>query len=171
MRFPRAMSPCCLDEPRSSTPSRHMELTGAPIGKDLLGGLGEHLCEEHEHLLRALGHAPWAWRRTGLAWRGTKVPRGMAAAAAHRSARARSAPERCALEAIACHAWLDQRPSAGGGRRADRSKGADRNEYVDDDVIFYLETEERGVLGWHRASHQRCIRPPRRPLPEAKVFF
>jgi hypothetical protein len=34
---------------------RSMELAGAPLGKDLLGGLGEHLCEARENLLRGLG--------------------------------------------------------------------------------------------------------------------
>ena len=59
MRFQRAMSPSCLDESRSSTPTRRMELVGAPLGEDLLGGLGEHMRKAHEHPGRASTRAPW----------------------------------------------------------------------------------------------------------------
>jgi hypothetical protein len=54
MLFQCAMSPCCSNESRSTPPWR-MELAGAPLGEDLLGGLGEHLREARKHLLRCLG--------------------------------------------------------------------------------------------------------------------
>jgi hypothetical protein len=49
MRFPRAMSPYCLNESRSSLPPRRMEFAGVPLGEDLLGSLGEHLGKAREH--------------------------------------------------------------------------------------------------------------------------
>jgi hypothetical protein len=64
------MSPCCLDESRSSTTSRCTELAGAPLGKDLFGGLGKHLREAREHpwayLLRGLGHRTLSAAEYGL---------------------------------------------------------------------------------------------------------
>jgi hypothetical protein len=37
---------------------RCMELTGAPLGKDLLGGLGEHMCKARKHSGWAFARAP-----------------------------------------------------------------------------------------------------------------
>ena len=54
----------------------HMELAGAPLGEDLLGGSGEHLRKAREH--------PWAstcsvaWASAPQTWRGTEAPWGMA---------------------------------------------------------------------------------------------
>jgi ribosome modulation factor len=52
----------------------------------------------------------------------------MAAAVARQGGLAGSAPERCALEAVARRAWLGQWPSAGWR--------ADGNEYVDELIFF-----------------------------------
>jgi hypothetical protein len=61
MRFQRAMSPCCLDEPRSSTPLRRMELVGAPLGEDLLGSLGEHCVGRASIYASTPERAPARW--------------------------------------------------------------------------------------------------------------
>jgi hypothetical protein len=82
--------------------------------------LGTKVCN-----IRVTYFAPWAvhLRHNGgraLA-RWMEASWGMATVAC-RSGLARSVPERYALEAVARRAWLSQRPSAGDGRRADRSK-------------------------------------------------
>jgi hypothetical protein len=61
MRFQHAMSPFYLDESRSFTPLQRMELSGAPLGEDLLGGLGEHLRERpgQSTCSAAWASAPW----------------------------------------------------------------------------------------------------------------
>jgi hypothetical protein len=69
--FQRVMSPCCLDESRSSTPPWRMELAGMPLGEDMLDVLGEHLCEAREHpwastCSGAWASAPWTRRRMGF---------------------------------------------------------------------------------------------------------
>jgi hypothetical protein len=57
----------------------------------------------------------------------------------------------------------------GGGAREWPGKAGRRAREVACDTwtswIFYLETEERGILGWRRAAHQRYVWPPGRPLP------
>jgi hypothetical protein len=151
MRFQRAMSPCCLDKSQSSTPPWRMELGGAPLGEDLLGGLGEHL-------LLALGQ-----RRTGLARRGMEAPRGMAVAA-RQSGLAGSAPWALSLRGGRVSlGWASGWVLEASGKRIGTSTWTS--------WFFYLETEERRVLGWCRMAHQRCVRPPGRPLPSISDVF
>jgi hypothetical protein len=99
----------------------------------------------------AWANAPWARQRTSLAQRWTEAPWGMAAATCQ-SGLARSAPECCASEVVARCAWLGQRASAGGGRRADK------NEYVNK-LIFLFRNGGAGRLGL--ASHD----PPTVRMP------
>jgi hypothetical protein len=65
-------------------------------------------------------------------------------------------------EAVACRTWLGQWPSTGGGRRADRSKRADMNEYVDEQTFLF---RNGGVRGLGPASRDPPMeRPDIRPL-------
>jgi hypothetical protein len=104
-----------------------MELAVAPLGEDLLGGLGEHLREVREYPGRAPTPCPGLahpGRGGGRAWRGGgwRHSRGWLCAAVRRSDLVWSAAERYALETVACRSWLGQQPSTGSSRRADRSK-------------------------------------------------
>ena len=98
-----------------------MELAGAPLGEDLLGGLGEHLREPREHLLRDPGQ-----RILGVVEdeHGAAGDRGAAGDDGGSAPEwpGRVGTEHCASELVAGCAWLGQWPSAGGGRRADRIK-------------------------------------------------
>ena len=83
-----------------------MELVSASLGEDLLGGLGEHLCEAREHLLRGLGQ-----RTLGVAEDRLSATRDRGTTGDDSS----SAPERPSrVSTRALH--------LGGGKRADRSK-------------------------------------------------
>ena len=98
-------------------------------------------------------HPRTAEDRLGTA--GTEVPRGMATTG-RRSGLAGSAAERCTSEAVARRAWLSQRASARGDRRAYKK------EYVDELIFFYLEIEERGL---RLVSRGPLVRLPGQPLP------
>jgi hypothetical protein len=50
-----------------------MELGSAPLGEDMLGALGEHLCEEREHLLRALVQRTLGVSKDGLGASGVET--------------------------------------------------------------------------------------------------
>jgi hypothetical protein len=121
-----------------------MELAVAPLGEDLLGGLGEHLRKACEYP----GRAPTP--RPGLATLGAVGDggtAGMAACGGPLEWPGRVSGRALCLETVACRVWLGQQPSAGGSRRVDRGKRVDRNEYVNE-LIFYVETEERGPAAW-----------------------
>jgi hypothetical protein len=136
--FQRVMSPCCLDESRSSTPPWHMELAGMPLGEDMLGVLGEHLCEAREHLLQGLGQRTLDAAEDGLGAAGDRSVAGDGGGGARQGGLAGSAPERCALEAVARHALA--------GPVAERWLASGWEQYVDE-LIFLVRNRGAGSLG------------------------